>query len=204
MSTKAALTHLKSACMPTFSRWRSPGLALSACVAVACLGSVPARAVAYLDDPSTWVNATSCPVVDPKNCVESLGGGSYDILGADAAGNYTITSPTATIDTFISFSYTFDPFDSSLASAEYSLDSGSTYTALAVAANSASITPVLLTSGNTFSFRLINSGEQPLLGLTNFNATPVPAPLPLLGAGAAFGWIRRRRSQLKARQLGRQ
>jgi hypothetical protein len=181
-------------------RWRPPGLAFSGCVAVACLASLPARASGFLDDPATWTNATPCTEEVLSNCVFS-DNRVYDIGGSDSPGIYTITSPTATIDTFISFDYSFDPADPSLALAGYSLD-GSTYTLLA-ASQTSSIGPLLLTSGNSFSFRLTNSGEQPILGVSNFNSSPVPAPVPLLGGAAAFGWIRRRRSQLKARQLVR-
>jgi hypothetical protein len=193
------MTNTKPLCKGTFSRWRSPGAALSACVAVACMGSLPARALDFLNNPSSWSGATQCP--NPSGCVDDIGSGSYDIGGNESSGQYSITSPTATIDTFISFNYSFEPSDPSLSSAAFSLD-GTTYTLLAASQSSAS-GPLLLTSGNSFSFRLINSGEQPILGLSNFSATPVPAPLPLLGGAATFGWIRRRRSQLKARQLAR-
>lgn len=180
------------------SHWRSPGMVISACVAAACLVTVPARATGFLNDLSSWSGATACP--SSSGCVDSLGSGIYDIGGTDADGQYIITSPAATVDTFISFDYSFEP-SPDLASAGYSLD-GSTYTLLDISQTS-SIGPLLLTSGNSFSFRLTNNNEQPILGVSNFNSTPVPAPVPLLGGAAAFGWIRRRRSQLKARQLVR-
>jgi hypothetical protein len=198
-SSKPVVINIKPLCSGTFSRWRSPEVALSACMAVACLGILPARAVDFLNNPSTWTGANPCP--NSSGCVDDVGGGSYDIGGNESTGQYSITSPTAAIDTFISFNYTFEPSDPSLSSAAFSLD-GTIYTLLAASQSSAS-GPLLLTSGNSFSFRLINNGEQPILGLSNFSATPVPAPLPLLGGAATFGWIRRRRSQLKARQLAR-
>lgn len=40
-----------------------------------------------------------------------------------------------------------------------------------------------------------------MLEITDFNATPVPGPLPVLGAAATFGWIRRRRALLAARRV---
>jgi hypothetical protein len=173
-----------------FSRWRSPGMVISACVAAACLVTVPARATGFLNDLSSWSGATAC--TSSSGCVDSLGSGNYDIGGTDAVGQYIITSPAATIDTLIGFDYSFEPLNPSLASAGYSLD-GSTYTLLAVSQTS-SIGPLLLTSGNSFSFRLTNSGEQPILGVSNFNSTPVPAPVPALGAVVAFRASRRLRA----------
>jgi hypothetical protein len=191
-----AETTAKALRSTPLNRWRSPGLAISACVAAVCLGTPPARATGYLNDPATWSGATPCP--NASGCVDSFGGGSYEIGGPETTGQFTITSPTATVDTFISFNYSFEPSDLSLASGGYSLD-GSTYIPLSIVQDS-STGPLLLTAGNSFSFRLNNSGEQPILGVSNFNATGVPAPLPLLGAAAAFGAIRRRRATLRLRQ----
>lgn len=169
-----------------------PGVVSAACVAASCLIAVPARATGFLDDLSTWTGATPCP--STSGCVDSLGSRSYDIGGTDAVGQYTITSPIATTDTFFSFGYSFEPSDPDLASAGYSLD-GLTYIPLGVA-QSSSIGPLLLTSGNSFSFRLTNSGELPLLAVSNFNTTnEVPAPLTALGAVAAFRASRRLRAR---------
>ena len=53
-------------------------------------------------------------------------------------------------------------------------------------------------TGDVFGFR--QNSDDSLLGrasttISNFNA-PVPGPLPLLGAGAAFGWSRRLRHRI--------
>ena len=208
--SKPDLTHLKPPSGRTFSLWRSAGVALSAGVAAVCLSSLPARAVSLLGDPSTWTNANACDAVllIESSCVDDIWGGDYDIAGTDAPGTYTITSPTATIDTFISFNYTFDP-EPGLAIAGYILNGG-IFTPLD-ASLSSSTGPLLLNSGSSFSFELTNNGEQPLLGLSSFTATPVPVPaptdvpgpLPLLGVVIAFGWIRRLRARCRGVQLNR-
>lgn len=54
-------------------------------------------------------------------------------------------------------------------------------------------------AGDVFGFRQ-NTGDS-LFGrasttISKFNAPPVPGPLSLLGAGAAFGWSRRLRHRI--------
>lgn len=59
----------------------------------------------------------------------------------------------------------------------------------------------VLQAGATFDFLLrgSSSGSEPAtLTITNFNAPPVPGPLPVLGAAAAFGWSRRLRRRVAA------
>jgi MYXO-CTERM domain-containing protein len=113
-------------------------------------------------------------------------------------GTDTWTSGIADQEYGISFGYNFDQLEG-FPDAYYQIASNS----IIALTGSGTINTTLL-AGQTFSFGIINNGGLGDLTISNFNATPVPAPLPLLGAGAAFGWIRRRRAQLKARQLGRQ
>jgi len=150
-------------------------------------------------DISTWSGATPCSEPTTVSCVFQHGDGDdYDVFGTSPdTGTYVITSQTASSEAYISFYYNFEPA-TGLALAEYSVD-GSIFTSLPPALH-ASAGPIVLAAGQSFSFRLINSGEQPILGISDFSSTPVPAPLPFLGAAASFGWIRARRAVLRARQ----
>lgn len=60
-----------------------------------------------------------------------------------------------------------------------------------------------LRNGQTIAFGVYsqdNDGSEGSVTISNFQFTPtadVPAPLPLLGAGAAFGWSRRLRRRIR-------
>lgn len=161
--------------------------------------AAPAGATGF-SDISTWSGATPCSETIVASCVAQPGEGhDYDVAGTSPdTGTYVITSQIASSAAYIRFSYSFEPVNTSLALAEYSVD-GSIFTSLPPALH-ASAGPIVLAAGQSFSFRVINSGEQPILGISDFSSTPVPAPLPFLGAAASFGWIRARRAVLRARQ----
>ena len=58
----------------------------------------------------------------------------------------------------------------------------------------------LVNKNDTIAFGVLTANVDSQIGLvqiTNFDATEVPAPLPLLGAGAAFGWSRRLRRRIR-------
>jgi MYXO-CTERM domain-containing protein len=116
---------------------------------------------------------------------------SSGIPGAD-----TWTSSSADQDYTISFSFNFDNYDST-AFGFYQI-SGSNAIALT---SSGDFFNLALLGGQSLTFGVENEDGFGDLAISNFSATPVPAPLPLLGAGAAFGWIRRRRAQLRGRLL---
>lgn len=179
--------------------WPKPSVLTSLAVLGLNLILLPAKATGF-SDISTWSGATPCSETVVSSCVADPGEGhDYDIAGTSpGTGMYVITSQTSTVESNISFSYSFEATNTSLALAQYSTN-GSVFTSLPPALNG-SPGLIILASGQSFSFRLINSGEQPILGISNFSSTPVPAPLPFLGAAASFGWIRVRRAVLKARQ----
>ncbi|MBM5818450.1 MAG: hypothetical protein FJ083_18370 [Cyanobacteria bacterium K_Offshore_surface_m2_239] len=129
-------------------------------------------------------------------------GDGFDV---DIAGNetsslpntYEITSPPTLEPIYVSFNYGFSP--TTLGALAEFRAGGTPYQSLSPAQLTA-VGPVFLATGQSFSFRLTNDGEQPILGINDFSSTPVPIPLPILGSAAAFGWIRRRRSRLMERQ----
>lgn len=54
--------------------------------------------------------------------------------------------------------------------------------------------------GDSLSFRVFsanNQGGPGVLNITDFRATPVPGPLPILGVAGAWKWSRRLRSSLR-------
>lgn len=60
----------------------------------------------------------------------------------------------------------------------------------------------VIQKGDSIAFGVLTpnlSNNIGILQITNFDAEPVPAPLPLLGAGAAFGWSRRLRRRIRSR-----
>jgi len=162
--------------------------------------SLPAGATGFLDgDLSSWSGASICSA-PPSSCVEGLGSNKYDVFGSSSYGSsYVITSQAASVAQAISFKYSFDGLGG-LASFKYSVDSGNTYQDLASTGEGqfVSVYNVPLDMGKTVKFELSNNGTDPIATVSDFKG--VPAPLPVLGAGAAFGWIRRRRAQLKAHQ----
>lgn len=155
----------------------------------------------------------------PANWTQSIGGdgsintggapnsvtltGSND--GSDLARNtdFTISAPTSGTVSF-DWSYItqdeprFDPF-AFLLNGSFAILSNSN--GGATQSGSAAFNVV---AGDVFGFRQ-NSSDS-LFGrasttISNFNVsapanTPVPGPLPLLGAGAAFGWSRRLRHRI--------
>jgi hypothetical protein len=175
-------------------------IATLAGVTAICLGTLPSQAAGF-NDLSTWTNATPCSGL-VYNCVATDQGQEfdYDIVGPEEAGVYTITSPvySTTQSVYVSFQYGFGPSSPSRASAAYSVD-GTNYTALNVS-TSENLSSIPLAANQSFSFRVNNSGEQPVLGVINFNTAEVPAPLPILGVAAIHGSIRRRRAAMRLRK----
>jgi hypothetical protein len=186
------------------SRWfvlQPVGLMASVGMTALLLGiSLPAGATGFLDgDLSSWSGASTCSV-PPSNCVDGLGGNAYDVFGSSSNGSsYVITSQQAAVAQAISFKYSFDGLGG-LASFKYSVDSGNTYQDLASTGEGqfAEVYNVPLDTGKSVQFELSNNGTDPIATVSDLKG--VPAPLPVLGAGATFGWIRRRRAQLKGHQ----
>jgi hypothetical protein len=176
-----------------------------ACAGAAALllGGSEARATGFLD-LSSWNGAAACGT---ENCVETdTSNQEYIIAGPGEPNNYTgdyIISQkySDTEDVFVKFNYLFNPSPSAsgfLSSAFYS--TGEDYIPLEGSAQYQSVSRIYLPKTQSFFFKVTSAGEPSLLTVQDLQAEGVPAPLSALGAGAAFGWIRRRRAQLKAHQ----
>jgi hypothetical protein len=152
-------------------------------------------------DSGSWTGALECPIPgESLNCVENITASTVTLVGPDAENSFIsyISQPVPVGDPgyTISFDYVFDafPFQEAfymVGSQSFTLDPTDDF--------SSSIDSVLLPPGQSFSFRVGNTDtlEFALLDISNFTATPVPGPLPLLGAAAAFRWSRRLRTRTK-------
>lgn len=63
----------------------------------------------------------------------------------------------------------------------------------------------IISNGDVLRYGVYTDATSGTIGnvsITAFDVEPVPAPLPLLGAGAAFGWSRRLRSRLRRPAAG--
>lgn len=98
-----------------------------------------------------------------------------------------------------------DVWFTTMAEADYSVNTGLPY----LAGGTGFFADVATFDGNGFSqdgsaefpypeYTLVDGSNVPLYGLFNPNVSyEVPSPLPLLGAGVAFGYARRMRSRIK-------
>jgi hypothetical protein len=98
----------------------------------------------------------------------------------------------------VSFTYLFDPANT-FQSAYYSVGGQQ----FPLSPSIGSTINFGLSPGDQLSFIISSedSADPAFLTVTNFEA--VPAPLPLLGGAAAFGWIRRRRAVLRQASIER-
>lgn len=70
--------------------------------------------------------------------------------------------------------------------------------------NTLTVSNVYVQANETFTFGIYNKTQTGLAGnidISNFEAQPVPAPLPALGAASGFAWSRRLRRRLAGRPL---
>jgi len=66
---------------------------------------------------------------------------------------------------------------------------------------SGTITDQVINPGKTLVFKINGISTEPVLSLSNFNAT-VPGPLPAAGAATAFGYSRRLRRRIQGKRPG--
>jgi hypothetical protein len=158
----------------------------------------PAGAAGFLDFDQGWTGANVC--IDPSDvgCVDHVQPTSVNLIGYDTVDSQlTYVSPTVPYlepgYTNFSFSYAFNPIPNQtafyiFAGNKVSLDSTG---GLISAVNVTDI----LGPGQSLSFGLANSNNAfpAELILTDFSYVAVPGPLPLLGPGLAYSWIRRLR-----------
>jgi hypothetical protein len=208
------LTRFAIAIHSLLGRDRPPTLAVSSHAVLARLLTPLALAGATLGLAATPAQALTLfeGTYAPANWAQSIGGdGSINTGGAPtsvtlngsddssafANTDFTISAPLGGTVSF-DWSYTtndfpfWDPFGYLLNGTFNQLtnNSGGQAQSGSAAFNVA--------TGDVFGFR--QNTDDSLFGrasttITNFNA-PVPGPLPLLGAGAAFGWSRRLRHRL--------
>lgn len=161
----------------------------------------PVHASGFLDpgpfNQSNWSGSptlTACPIEDPVGCYTFASNTSLFIASVPSATTTFSAGPIPqnASSVLVSFTYAFEPANN-FQSAYYSIGT-----------QQYSLSPSLgstinfgLQSGDQLAFVISSdeSAEPAFLTITQFEA--VPAPLPLLGGAAAFGWIRRRRAFLR-------
>lgn len=169
----------------------------------------------------------NCPVQfsDEINCLFidlTAPSGSFYIAGSDVEGSQpqavTDNPPIdlyqqnrqvqntweliLTTDAAISFNYLFETGDTSDSDKGFFAINGNKNVGFqtSTSSESGSYDFSNLKSGDVISFGVLsqnNTGTPGYLTISNLNFTEVPAPLPLMGAAAAFGWSRRLRSRIK-------
>lgn len=173
-----------------------------------------ARAVGFIEQTAAtnpfhfdnWTGAQSCPYPgESPGCYEDLLNSSFLLAGEPGiTTTWTLLLSSNSTPYEIKFTLAFnDPLNVS-GYGFYEQKQGTNLIAGGVEdyvlpGGSISRT-IILQPGQSFSFGVNNGvGDDPqIMNVSGFDATPVPAPLPLLGAGAAFGFIRRRRALLRA------
>lgn len=168
------------------------------------LQSAPVYAAGFFNpgefNQNNWTSSpslTACPVEDPASCFTFSSNTSMFIASAPSttttltAGEITNQFPAS----WVSFTYIFEPAND-FQSAYYTTDVAGTQIFSLPPSNG---TPVIfsLVPGDQLSFVVSSdqSADPAFLSITGFSY--VPAPLPVLGGAAAFGWIRRRRAFLR-------
>ena len=131
--------------------------------------------------------------------------GSLSLTGSNAYWNPKSSNTDYTTTAAAAGSVSFDWNYSSI---DYFNEDGfgyllnGTYTQLSdVSSGASGTTGFNVALGDTFGFRMITFSDQQGPGratITNFSAptASVPGPLPLFGAGAAYGWSRRLRRRI--------
>jgi hypothetical protein len=212
--TDRTLEKVKAFSIQTSSALQAPHSALQRCLswlaatplAVGlCLAAAPSAQAASFTDPndnsnpflySNWTLLSGGS--DPSAIVTQPGNTSI-LFSSSGAGTDTFTSGITNQPYIVSFDYSFVPDEDTSVNAFYQICGVSCdeETQLGLLNSNANIT---VDTGKSLRFGINNVGGGGDLTISNFNAEGVPAPLSALGAGAAFGWIRRRRAQLKAHQ----
>ncbi len=153
-------------------------------------------------------------------CIQlnSVATGAWDVIGSTegyAGGDNspgalttdrttTWSAPVTGLAQFISFDWLFSNGEPSVDIASYVVSDGVTQTETFLSTTPtlavATVSNVLVPSGGRLGYRITttNTGNPAILSVTAFSATPVPGPLPLLGAALAYGSSRR----LRRRQQG--
>ena len=199
--------------------WARSWLAATSAVAALCLGASPgARALTFSNQPpptnpfysDDWDFSFSNPDNDPnitQSSVEYLFNGSTlsfsTIIDFQGDATFSLTSDVTDRPYDILFDASFSAdVESTFISAFYQKCNTPTCTGAAQFAlgEGGSDLPVSLDTGQYLRFSIASSvdGGGELI-ISNFNATPVPSPLPFAGLGlAALGIYRARRCKITA------
>jgi hypothetical protein len=172
----------------------------------AVLSISPAHSVGFLDINNGWSGSPVCVDSSSIGCVENIQSASVTLIGFDAPFSqiHYVSQDVHPFDpgyTSISFSYAFDPLPNqsafyTFAGTSIPLDStGGVLSSIAVQG--------ILSPGESVGFGVANASNSfpAVLEISNFNYVSVPTPLPLLGFGTAFGWIRRLKAAQRAQRI---
>lgn len=158
----------------------------------------PAQASGFMTDggPFEVQAGDQCAGPEDYGCVEVATGEAMELWSYDTSGTeMTWISQAVTSPYIVNFVLSFAAEGESRAFYQVGNGDRNEFSFL----ESSSFT-VSLNTNETLTFGVANNSTSnpQQLSVGSFEATAVPAPLPLLGAGAAFGIIRRRRARLRA------
>lgn len=171
----------------------------------------------YICNPSFQPTSTACvdgPSLSGPSSIQTTPTGGFTVVGA-RTGDYGSTEGqevdiawrlqyTGDVPYKITFDYYFESGDSADQDKGYFKINDFKQIQATSNGQTASGQTFVITKNDfiTFGVLSVNVNSFPAIGslqVTNFDATEVPAPLPLLGAGAALGWSRRLRRRIRSR-----
>lgn len=165
------------------------------------LQSTPVLAGGFFDpgpfNQDNWTSSptlTACPAEDPASCYTFNSNTSMFIASAPSTTT-TFASGIVPLDSetqIAFFTYAFEPANP-FQSAYYTI--GATSFPLPESIGSPLTLAIKPGQQLLFGISSEDAADPAFLTVTNFSS--VPAPLPVLGGAAAFGWIRRRRAFLR-------
>jgi hypothetical protein len=148
------------------------------------------------------LNGVATGAWDVIGSAEGYAGGDNSPGALTTDRTTTWSAPVTGLPQIVSFDWLFTNGEPSVDIASYLVSDGVTETetilSTAPTLAVATVSNVLVPSGGRLGYRVAttNTGDPAILSITAFSATPVPGPLPLLGAAMAYGTAR----QLRRRQ----
>ena len=150
-------------------------------------------------------------LLDPSNGTFDLYGSAAGFNGGDNAPGAITTDRTSTFyvvnlgaPAFVGFDWFFTAIDATNTDvASYLTSDGATITQTLLGTSTsttpATISGLLIPTNGSIAFRVAtdNQGNPGLLSITNFNASPVPGPMSLIGAAAVFRFSRKIRTRIQ-------
>lgn len=184
------------------------GLSLLSLAATSPARSLDLTSSGWTISPATPGECRPLPVID-YGCYENRTAISIDLIGLDSASpagtTYSYNLPSGANQQQVSFTYFFDPDGNSDSFAYYQIGSSSAVSFSASMAGS--VLPFTWSPGETLTFGVDQGSSSAWAGklsISAFSSTEMaqsaPAPLPLAGAAAAFGWSRSLRRRIRPLQ----